>query len=184
MSFSAPRFLSAPRLETARLILDSHRAEDLPAYAALWGDPKTMRHVVSGVAAYDLQGSWFRLARHCGFWPVLGYGFWALREKETGRFLGDLGFMDAKRGLASPLGDFPEAGWVLAPEAHGRGYATEAMRAALGWFDSETPYRRSFCLVAPENAPSLRVAAKLGYLPAGETLLNGAPSAVFWREKP
>jgi RimJ/RimL family protein N-acetyltransferase len=34
------------------------------------------------------------------------------------------------------LGSAPEAGWVMAPRAHGKGYATEAVRAALAWADA------------------------------------------------
>ncbi|MDD2867501.1 GNAT family N-acetyltransferase [Neomegalonema sp.] len=182
MSFPARAPRPIPKIETERLILDAHQAGDLADHAAIWADPEAMRHVLGSVS--DLQTSWFRILRHAGLWQVLGYGFWALREKATGRYVGDIGFQDARRPLDPPLEPAPEAGWVLAPWSHGRGYATEAMTAALGWLDAETAHRRSFCLIAPANLASLRVAERLGYRSSGATKLNGEVSAILWREKP
>ncbi|WP_395336532.1 GNAT family N-acetyltransferase [Novosphingobium sp. BL-8H] len=45
---------------------------------------------------------------------------------------------------------------------HGRGYASEAGRAAQAWFDA-TQAKLTACLIAPANIPSLRLAERLGY---------------------
>jgi RimJ/RimL family protein N-acetyltransferase len=55
----------------------------------------------------------------------------------------------------------PELGWHLAPEHRGRGYATEAARAVREWFDTD----RLISLIATDNAPSQRVATRLGAAP-------------------
>ncbi|HWG85795.1 MAG TPA: GNAT family N-acetyltransferase, partial [Deinococcales bacterium] len=57
---------------------------------------------------------------------------------------------------------------VLAPWAHGRGFATEAVRAALAWADRNVVGQpggpaRVVCIISPGNAASLRVAAKCGF---------------------
>jgi RimJ/RimL family protein N-acetyltransferase len=101
-------------------------------------------------------------------------------EKATGRFVGEVGFADLKRELERSLAGEPEAGWVLAPWAHGRGYATEAVRAALRWGDARFA-ARTVCLIDPGNAASLRVAAKCGFQPMGSTRYKGAETLLFER---
>src|SRR6185437_14332403 len=60
-----------------------------------------------------------------------GYGFWAIEEKASGRVVGDIGYMDVKRGLTPTLDGMPEIGWALASDAQVRGYASEALFAVL-----------------------------------------------------
>jgi RimJ/RimL family protein N-acetyltransferase len=62
---------------------------------------------------------------------LLGFGYWVIEDKATGRFVGEVGFADYKRDMESPVKEAPEIGWVLAADAHGSGYATEAARAAI-----------------------------------------------------
>ncbi|GAA4478780.1 GNAT family N-acetyltransferase [Gluconacetobacter asukensis] len=152
-------------IETDRLRLTLHESTDFGPLAEMWADPAVVRHI-SGRPA-TAQESWARLLRYRGLWPVLGFGYWCVRTRDGDRYVGDVGFADFKRDTDPLLGGVPEAGWVLAPWAHGRGYATEALRGALEWLDRSTPFRRAVCLVAPDNRPSLRVAEKTGFLPAG-----------------
>lgn len=160
---------SIPVLETERLTLCGHRAEDLEECVALWGDPRVTRYI--GGKPFGREEVWARLLRYIGHWSLNGYGFWLVRERATGRFVGETGLADFKRDLAIPL-DAPEAGWVLAPWSYGKGYATEAMRAVLAW--SEPVFARTMCLIDPANAASLRVAAKLGYRELARTIYKGA----------
>jgi RimJ/RimL family protein N-acetyltransferase len=168
------------RIETERLILDAHTIDDFEALAAMWAEAEVVRHITGRPST--LQESWMRLLRYGGLWPLLGYGFWAVREKQTGRFVGDVGFADFHRQIEPPITGAPEAGWVLATWAHGRGFATEALGAALSWLDGQTSIERSVCLIAPENRVSIRLAERSGYLQpttvrfAGEdTLLLSRP---------
>jgi RimJ/RimL family protein N-acetyltransferase len=95
--------------------------------------------------------------------------------------VGEVGFADLRRDLEPPLGDRPEMGWVLAPWSHGRGYATEAVRAALGWGAATWGPRRLCCIIAPGNGPSLRVAAKTGFVEVARTTYHDEPTLVFER---
>jgi RimJ/RimL family protein N-acetyltransferase len=166
-----------PVLETARLTLRGHRAADLDDSFALWSDPEVVRHI-SGKPS-SREEVWGRVQRYVGHWALAGYGFWQIRERATGRFVGETGFADFKRELAAPFDLTPEAGWVLAPWSHGKGYATEAMAAVLAWADATHP--RTTCIINPENIGSLRVAAKLGYRELGRTTYHGSPVIVFER---
>src|SRR5690606_4264029 len=96
-------------------------------------------------------------------WQVLGFGFFAIEEKETGRLAGEAGFADFRRNLEPSIEGTLEAGWVLNPNVQGWGYATEAMTAAIGWADTAFPGRRMTCIIDPDNLPSIRVAQRLGF---------------------
>jgi RimJ/RimL family protein N-acetyltransferase len=123
-----------------------------------------------------------RLLRYSGLWDFLGYGYWALEERETGRYIGQIGFADFKRGLVGFDGHYPEAGWVLHPDSAGKGYATEAMLAACGWLDDQDSWPRSFCIISPDNRQSLRVANKLGYRYVLDVAFGEENVQVYFRE--
>ncbi|HEV7178226.1 MAG TPA: GNAT family N-acetyltransferase, partial [Candidatus Baltobacteraceae bacterium] len=117
-----------PVIETDRLLLRAHRLDDFPASLAMWTDPIVVKHI-GGVPSTE-QASWFRLMRYLGQWPLLGFGYWAIEEKSSGAFAGDIGFADFKRDIQPSIAGVPELGWALPTPMHGKGYATEAARAA------------------------------------------------------
>ena len=66
-------------------------------------------------------------------------------------------------------------GWVLAAEAHGKGYASEALAAICAWGRGHFGEHRCACIIAPENAASIRVAAKAGFRLSGRTTYHDEP---------
>jgi RimJ/RimL family protein N-acetyltransferase len=173
-------FERAPELLTERLRLRPHAVADYPACKALWQHPETIRFI--GGKAQSDQEVWFRLLRYGGMWSLQGFGFWAIEDRATGEYLGEGGLMDARRGLAG-LEAMPEVGWALAPQAGGRGLATEAMRAVLGWADAHLSFDRTGCIISPDNKASLRVAAKLGFIESGRPSFHGEPIVLLHRSK-
>lgn len=174
--------LAIPTLESERLILRGHCAADLDAATAIWSHPEVYRFITG--QALGTQEVWMRLLRYSGLWDFLGYGYWAVEERGSGRYIGQLGFADFKRGLLGFDGRYPEAGWVIHPDMAGRGYATEGMLAALGWLDAQPGWSRSFCIIGPQNNRSVRVAEKLGYRFAMNTNFGDEPTAVYFRQGP
>ena len=172
--------MPVPVLETERLRLRGHGLEDFPACAAMWADPAVSYQL--GHKPFTEEESWTRLLRYVGHWAILGFGYWVVEEKSSGRFVGDVGFADYKREMQSPVKDLPEIGWVLAKWAHGKGYATEAARAALRWGDEHFSPSPTTCIVSPENLASIRVAEKCGHRDLQLTLYKGKPIIVFVRE--
>ncbi|HEY4162946.1 MAG TPA: GNAT family N-acetyltransferase [Dongiaceae bacterium] len=170
-----------PILETPRLILRGHRREDFAASAAMWGDPAVGRHI-SGRAS-TAEESWARLLRYPGLWTYLGFGYWVVEEKASGRFVGEVGLADFKREIKPALGESAEMGWVLAPWSHGNGYASEAVTAALGWADINISSLPIVCIVAPENRASVRVAEKAGFKLYAEGSYKGGSTLFFRRER-
>ncbi|HEX7758280.1 MAG TPA: GNAT family N-acetyltransferase [Caulobacteraceae bacterium] len=170
---------AVPVLETDRLRLRAHTLADFADLAALWGDEDVVRHI--GGRASTPDESWGRLQRYLGHWALLGYGFWAVEEKASGRYAGDLGLADFRRGLDHPFNDAPEVGWALAPWSHGRGYASEALAAALAWGEARFGSPRAWCIIDPGNAPSIRVAQKAGFRRYGETVYREDTVVVYER---
>jgi len=180
MTDSSPRLPEVPILETERLRLRGHCADDLANCAAMWSEPVVVRHTVG--KPLTEEESWRRLLTYVGHWVLMGFGFWVVEEKASGKFVGEVGFVDYKRDIEPSLRGVPEIGWVLASWAHGRGYATEAVRAAVAWGDEHLQSSRTACIIAPENVASLRVAAKCGYRELTSTTYKGHPTVMFVRD--
>lgn len=169
----------APRIETERLLLRAHRLSDYDDCASMWSDHLVTRFI--GGSPATLQETWFRLLRYAGHWSLVGYGYWVIEEKQSGRFAGEVGFSDSRRDIKPPLDGMPESGWALMPWAHGKGFAKEALAAALHWGDAEFKQQMTCCIISPDNLPSLRVAEKNGYVEFARTAYKGSPIVVFKR---
>lgn len=150
-----------PEIQTERLTLRGHATDDFPDCAAMWSDAAVTHFLAPNPLSQEEV--WARLLRYVGHWALMGFGYWAVRETATGRFVGDVGFADYRRDITPPLAGAPEIGWVLASGAQGRGFATEAVRAAITWGETRFSGARTVCLIDPGNRPSLRVAEKCGY---------------------
>ena len=170
---------AVPIIETERLILRGHRPDDFADSLALWTDPEVTRFI--GGKPSTREEVWSRLLRYAGHWALLGFGYWVVTEKETGRFLGEVGFADFRREIEPSLDGVPEIGWVIAPSSQGRGYATEAVRAAIAWSEEHLGSPRTACIIAPENQPSIRVAEKCGYREFCRTTYKDKPTIMFVR---
>lgn len=141
------------RIVTERLVLRLPTPEDdLTEFAADVGVQAWL-----GPPAPDLLDLWIRRWERNGIGQFVvelvgaivgrvGYVVWDSRTWDTSAF--DLAGEHAE----------VELGWAILSPHWGKGYATEAARAALDWIDP----KRVISLIAPENARSQRVADKLG----------------------
>ncbi len=168
-----------PVLETARLCLRGHRAEDLADCVTLWGDPAVTRHI--GGAPSSEEEVWARILRYAGLWSLLGFGYWRIEEKASGRFVGEVGFADFRRRVEPSFAGAPEVGWALLPAAQGKGFAAEAVAAALAWGDAQLGAVRTVCMIKPENLVSIRLATKFGYREFARTRYKDHPTILYQR---
>ncbi len=166
-----------PEIVTDRLRLRAHRMEDFAASAAMWADPGVTRFI--GGRPLSEEEAWARFLRYAGHWSWMGFGFWVIEELTTGAFVGEAGFAEFKRQIQPSIRNSPEIGWVLAPNARGKGYATEAVRAALAWGGAHLPSPSTFCLIHPGNAASIRVADKCGFNQYCQTTYKNEPTLIF-----
>lgn len=171
--------LGVPVLETERLILRGRTMADFPAYAAMWAEPEVVRHITG--RPLSEEEAWTKFARMSGFWTLLGCGFWLAEEKASGRLVGEAGVGDFRRDIAPPLAGKPEFGWVFAGAAQGKGYATEAGRAALSWAEAKFPGATMCCIINEGNAASIRVAEKLDFRETARAPYLGSAVIVFER---
>lgn len=171
----------APILQTERLILRGHGAEDFDAYLALVGNADVMRFIAP--VLMTREQAWGRMLRYPGTWALFGFGMWAIIDRASGRFLGEVGFLASKRDMQPTTEDTLEMGWLLVPEAHGQGIASEAVGAAVGWADREHPDKRMTCIIDPDNGASLRLAAKFGFGEIARTIYHDTPIVLFERRR-
>ncbi len=164
-------------IETDRLRLRPHVADDLAASWAMWSDPLVYRYVLP--APSTEQQAWARVLGYVGHWALSNFGYFAVEERSTGAFVGEIGFADFRRDI-SPRG-VPEMGWALASAHHGKGYATEGVRAALSWADHHLRAPRTICLINPENSASIHVAEKAGFAHPQPLTSNNLPILMFER---
>jgi len=167
-----------PMIETERLRLRGHDLRDFDNSAAMWANENVTRFI--GGKPSSREDSWRRFQTYVGHWALIGHGFWLIEEKASGRFVGEGGFGTFKREIEPPF-DAPEQGWALAPSAHGQGYAFEAMGAAARWGEQHFGRSDFVCMIAPDNAPSLKLAQKLGYREYGRSPYRGEPSVQLRR---
>jgi len=170
-----------PVLETNRLVLRAHTTDTLEPMAAMWADPAVVRYIAGRPSTP--RESWMRMLSYLGCWSVRGYGYWAIWSRESGRYIGDLGFADFHREIEPSIVGIPEAGWALASWAHGQGFATEALFAALSWLDEQPGHGRSVCLIAPDNLASVRIAEKVGFHEPAPKSLGDRPVLLFSRPR-
>ena len=164
--------MQIPRLETQRLILRAFCEADLNAYAEMCADPEVMRYIGNG-QPLSRSESWRNIAMMLGHWQLRGYGMWAVEEHSSGVMIGRI-------GCWQPEG-WPgfEIGWTLRRAYWGRGFATEAARAAMNHAFGELKQSHVISLIRPENAASRRVAEKLGEKLEGTTEIFGGEAVVY-----
>jgi len=147
---------SAPTLVTPRLRLRPWRAEDLAAFARLNADPAVMEHFPALLDRAESDALAARIRRGL---EERGFGLWAV-EAEGLPFAGFVGL--SVPGFEAPFTPCVEVGWRLAREAWGRGYATEAARAALRFGFETLGLAEIVSFTVPQNRRSRRVMEKLG----------------------
>lgn len=158
-------------LVTARLLLRPQRSDDLRALYDLTADEQMRRFLSPDPPS--LEDSYRRLMMVLGGWATLGYSNFVVIERESGDHVGSCGVFRMVRSLDDGSDEeSDEAGWLVAQDRWGRGYAREAMTAALGWFDAAFG-RPTVCMIVPGNIASERLAARLGFVPDREALHKG-----------
>jgi RimJ/RimL family protein N-acetyltransferase len=170
-----------PTIETARLILRKPHSDDVDNVCAMWADPAVTRYITHDPVTR--RQSWMAFLYLVGHWDVYGYGGWVVEEKASGAFVGQVGFQKFVRDIDASRDRLPEAGWVLSPTMHGRGYGWEAVEATMAWADANLDAPSTVAIVNPENDASLRVARRAGYCELRHTTYATNPIILFERPR-
>lgn len=172
---------SIPNINAPRVSLRGMRAEDFNRFAEIWAMPEVTEHICG--KPRPKGESWEKFLSIAGHWQISGFGYWGVEHREVKKLVGQVGFRYGTWGFGDDFDPYPEAGWVLAPDAHGQGLGIEAVRAAHDWFDRIIS-TQTVCLIAPENAASIRLAEAMGYHPLRDTEVDGGPVRLFSRKGP
>ena len=145
-------------LRTERLLLRPWRDDDLAPYAALNADPEVRRWWATGTLSRsqsDEQAAFLR--RHL---EVHGFGFWAVEVPGVAPFIGFVGLNHVpERYHFAPA---VEAGWRLARQFWGCGYATEAATASLADGFERLGLSEIVAFAVEGNTASRRVMERIG----------------------
>jgi RimJ/RimL family protein N-acetyltransferase len=167
-----------PTVETSRARLRALRLSDMDAWAEILCTDRS--RWMDGPMSRD--DAFIELAASAGGWLLRGIGFWAVETREGGEVLGFAGVN------MEPSDREPELGYFFREAVEGRGYATEACRAARDWvWVQGLPSLVSY--VDPENLRSIAVAERLGARrdPEAEAAYAGTPDegvAVYRHPRP
>jgi RimJ/RimL family protein N-acetyltransferase len=170
----------APRLETERLILRGFTRDDFKVLYETWREPAVIKYTI--VKPATREQALTRLQRYVGHWAMLGFGYWAVIEKSSGKFIGQMGFGDFKRDLTPSLDGKPELGWILRTEFHGKGYATEALRKMIAWGEDNLDCNQISCIIEDVHLVSQNVARKLGFNEVAKTNYDNVKMLILVRD--
>ena len=153
--------MSRPVIRTERLVLRAPCPEDLDRCAELLGDYEVAKMLSRVPYPSDLEQGRQYLARSVQRWENVAeadeLGFHVDHE---GKLIGGLGF--------KKLQETPEIGYWLGRPYWGKGFMSEALRAAVGWVFENTGHERLACEAMPENPASIKVMEKAGFRAVGE----------------
>lgn len=144
-------------LESERLLLRDWRDDDLARFAALNADPQVMEFFP---ATLPRDESDRRAACIRAELAQRGYGCYAVEVKQTGGFIGFVGF--AHPAFEASFMPAIEIAWRLAYSAWGRGYASEAARACLAHGFSTFGFGEVVSFTARHNTRSTAVMERIG----------------------
>lgn len=151
-----------PAIETERLLIRPYNENDKIAIRTL------LRHRYAGVAGMARYiktpaDAYYHLMEKA---ILLENSLSGIFVKKSARLIGELTFW-------SDTGQRPRLSYFVTPPHRGKGYASEAYKAALAWADRTMPI--TFAEVEADNAASLKVLEKSGFRMVG-TKQSDTPS--------
>lgn len=142
----------APTLQTKRLTLRMPRLKDFQHRAAFYASD---RSVWEG-GPFAAREAWRVFASEVGQWPLMGFGPFAMDDRATGDYLGEV-------GVYQPEGyPEPELGWFVVDAAEGKGFAADGANAVKVWAAQTFGWDHIDNYIAPGNARSIALGLRLG----------------------
>lgn len=141
------------QLKTRRLILRVPQQQDFDGFAELFGDEEAARFVGGPLKRAE---AWRKFLQMPGAWLVQGFGMFSVIDRKSGEWLGQI-------GPWRPEGwPGPEVGWSFRRATWGKGYATEAGEAAMGFAFEQLGWKEVIHSIDPGNVASQKLAERLG----------------------
>ncbi|WP_162958353.1 GNAT family N-acetyltransferase [Nocardia yunnanensis] len=145
-------------LQTERLTLTPVNSRDHDALARLWRTPEVREFLFDGETLGDADVTRI-IANSEKDFAAADFGFWTVRERETGILVGTAGLRRLDGGPEL------EVVYSLDPEHWGRGFAGEAAAAVVAYAFEKLGAARVLAEVDAGNAASIAVIERLGMRP-------------------
>ncbi|PWB06195.1 N-acetyltransferase [Paramuribaculum intestinale] len=144
-------------IETERLILRSWRMTDRAVFAEINSNNKVMRYFPKPLSIDESNGFVDRINSE---FEETGFGLYAVEIKETGEFIGYVGFH--RFAFDVPFSPGWEIGWRISDKFWNKGYATEAAMACIKYAQEKKLCNRLYSFTAVPNIASENVMKRIG----------------------
>jgi RimJ/RimL family protein N-acetyltransferase len=146
----------SPFFETARLAARRFGEEDIPAFAAIRGNPDVARF--QDWQSFDEADARAFIGLQTGRNPgESGWFQFAIERREDHRLIGDCGLK-----ISPDDHRLAQIGYTIGKPHWNRGYATELISALIAYVFAAFPVHRIAATVDPRNHASIRVLEKAG----------------------
>lgn len=148
-------------IQTDRLVFREFTQADLEPLCLLLDDPTVMKYCSGPM---DLAGvtKWLNSAMAC--YEQYGYDFWAVYEKNTDDFIGQIGILSQE--IAGKQENC--LAFMIGQKYWNKGYATEGALACINYAFGPLRLERLMATVESENLASIRILEKIGMKLDGE----------------
>jgi RimJ/RimL family protein N-acetyltransferase len=164
---------AAPTLTTPRLTLRAPVMGDFAAYAAFLAGPRS-----GGVdGPLDTKGAWGYFTSDVALWSLKGVGGFMMQLKDGGAVVGLIAVN------VGPLFAEPELGWMVYDGHQGQGFALEGASVVRDWAMGQPVITSLVSYVGRDNAPSRRLAERLGAVVDADAASPGAETLVYRHKK-
>lgn len=158
-----------PTLVTERMSLRPMSFNDWIPYLALMRSERS-RYMGGPLS---VKAAWGMFCADHAQWDLFGAGALMLEDRNTGACLGQVSIN------SGPLFPERELGWLVFPEAEGRGYAFEAASALLEWARKVKRLTTLVSYIDPQNERSCKLAERLGTVLDGNAPRQDSTDLVF-----
>jgi RimJ/RimL family protein N-acetyltransferase len=166
-------------LETERLILREILPSDDEKMFEMDSDPEVYKFLDRKPIRNILQ-SQKMIETIRDQYARIGIGRWAIVEKESGSFVGWTGFKFEKEN-ENGHHDFYNLKFRLLRKYWGKGYVTEATKAAIAYAFTELKLSEIYSMTLTSNVKSQRVLDKLGFTLQEKFMYQG--EEITWYQK-
>jgi ribosomal-protein-alanine N-acetyltransferase len=161
-------------LETNRLYFRQVNHDVAPEVLALRGNAETMKYIPRPLAT-NLEDAFAhidlindKIEKNIGI-------NWGIVLKGTTKIIGIIGHYRIQ-----PENHRAEIGYMFLPEHHGKGYATEAIKAIVDYGFNEMNLHSIEAIIDPENTASEKTLLKNGFVKEAHILENELFDGKFW----
>jgi ribosomal-protein-alanine N-acetyltransferase len=155
------------KIDSTRIYIREFQESDYQSLASIVSSPIVMKYSSSGCLNIEQTKNKIQEIRNC--YKKHGYGKWAVIHRDSNTMIGYCGI---EKDLINGVEEC-ELGFRFGESDWGKGFATEAAKAALDYGLNILGIERIVAIVDKDNLPSKRVLEKIGMKHYLDTTYDG-----------